>query len=456
MRELGHTVSDNYQSFAHNPIGKFLVKNLGLPNPPFLERYSAGDPLVKGTVLIGAAKGSTLGKNVSEALKASGIDSTSVVAPNKKYKGLVFDATGISSAADLVELQAFFTPVLRQLASCGRVVVIGGAVSEAADESAKIGQRALEGFTRSLGKEVGNGSTVNLVYVSKGAESTLASTLGFFLSPKSAYVSAQVVRAGATGIKAAPAVKDVTKPLAGKVALVTGASRGLGEADMRTLARDGATVIGLDVPPLADDLKSLAEELGGGYIVGDITSADAPKEIADYIKKNYGGVDIVVHNAGITRDKRLRNMKADNWNLVVDISVGAPQRITDYLLDKGLINDGGLVVGIASIAGIAGNNGQTNYASAKAGVIGWVQSLADRGAAKGIRANVIAPGFMETEMVKTIPLGIREAGRRMNSMSQGGQPVDVAEAIAWLASPGSASVSGNVIGVNGQMLLGAS
>ncbi len=456
MRELGHTVSDNYQSFAHNPIGKFLVKNLGLPNPPYLERYSAGDPLVKGTVLIGAAKGSTLGKNVSEALKASGIDSTSVVAPNKKYKGLVFDATGISSAADLVELQEFFTPVLRQLASCGRVVVIGSAVNEGKDESAKIGQRALEGFTRSLGKEVGGGSTVNLVYVSKGAESTLASTLGFFLSPKSAYVSAQVVRAGATGIKAAPAVKDVTKPLAGKVALVTGASRGLGEADMRTLARDGATVIGLDVPPLADDLKALAEELGGGYVVGDITSADAPKEIADYIKKNYGGVDIVVHNAGITRDKRLRNMKADNWNLVVDISVGAPQRITDYLMDKGLINDGGLIVGIASIAGIAGNNGQTNYASAKAGVIGWIQSLADRGAAKGIRANVIAPGFMETEMVKTIPLGIREAGRRMNSMSQGGQPVDVAEAIAWLASPGSASVSGNVIGVNGQMLLGAS
>jgi len=449
-------VSDNYQSFAHNPIGKFLVKNLGLPNPPYLERYSAGDPLVKGTVLVGSAEGSTLGKNVIDALKASGIESTTVVAPNKKYKGLVFDATGISSAAELVALQEFFTPVLRQLASCGRVVVLGGNVAEAEDESARIGQRALEGFTRSLGKEVGNGSTVNLVYVSKGAESCLASTLGFLLSPKSAYVSAQVVRVGATGITTAPSVKDIHQPLAGKVALVTGASRGLGEADMRTLARDGATVIGLDVPPLADDLKALAEELGGGYIVGDITSPDAPAEIADYIKKNYGAVDIVVHNAGITRDKRLRNMKAENWNLVVDISVGAPQRITDHLLDQKLINEGGLVVGIASIAGIAGNNGQTNYASAKAGVIGWIQSLAERTASSGIRANVIAPGFMETEMVKTIPLAIREAGRRMNSMSQGGQPVDVAEAIAWLANPASAAVSGNVVGVNGQMLLGAS
>ncbi|RYI98878.1 MAG: SDR family oxidoreductase, partial [Actinomycetales bacterium] len=235
-----------------------------------------------------------------------------------------------------------------------------------------------------------------------------------------------------------------------------GASRGLGAADLRTLARDGATVIGLDVPPLEADLKAVTEELGGGYIVGDITSPDAPKLIGDYIRANYGAVDIVVHNAGITRDKRLRNMKAENWQLVVDISVGAPQRITDYLLEQNLINDGGRIIGIASIAGIAGNNGQTNYASAKAGVIGWIQSLADRVSDRGITANVIAPGFMETEMVKTIPLGIREAGRRMNSMSQGGLPVDVAEAITWLSGPGAAAVSGNVVGVNGQMLIGAS
>ncbi len=449
-------MSDNYQSFAHNPIGKFLVKNLGLPNPPFLERWSAGDPLVKGTVLVGSADGSSLGQSITTALKAGGIESTTVLAPSRTYKALVFDATGIDSAEGLVALQEFFTPVLRSLAPCGRIVVIGRAVDEARSESAAIGQRALEGFTRSLGKEVGGGSTVNLLHVSAGAEKTLASTLGFFLSPKSAYVSGQVVSIGGTGIISAPAVKDLHRPLEGKIALVTGASRGLGAADMRALARDGATVIGLDVPPLQDDLVALAAELGGDHIVGDITAADAPATIAAHIKKHHGAVDIVVHNAGITRDKRLRNMAAENWQLVVDISVGAPQRITDRLLEDKLINPGGLVVGIASIAGIAGNNGQTNYASAKAGVIGWIQSLAERTAEDGIRANVIAPGFMETEMVQTIPLGLREAGRRMNSMSQGGLPVDVAETIAWLANPGSAAVSGNVIGVNGQMLLGAS
>jgi len=448
-------MTDKYQDLAHNPIGKFLVKQLGLPNPPYLDRY-AGGPLVKGTVLVGSAKPGTVSKAIAAALKSSKIENTGVYAQGKKYKGLVFDATGIDSAQGLVALQEFFTPVLRQVASSGRIVVIGSLPEQAATEGAAVAQRALEGFTRSLGKEVGNGGTANLVYVADGAEQALESTLGFFLSPKSAYVSGQVIRVGAAGITSAPAVKDLEKPLAGKVALVTGASRGLGLADMEALARDAATVIGLDVPPLENDLKAAAERLGGGYVVGDITSPDAPKLIGDYVKKNHGGVDIVIHNAGITRDKMLRNMKPENWQLVIEISVGAPQRITDYLLEQGLLNDGGRVVGIASVAGIAGNRGQTNYASAKAGVIGWIQSLSKRVADKGITANVIAPGFMETDMVKTIPLGTREAGRRMNSMSQGGLPVDVAEAIAWLASPGSQAVSGNVVGVNGQMLIGAS
>jgi 3-oxoacyl-[acyl-carrier protein] reductase len=448
-------MSDRYQDLAHNPIGKFLVKNLGLPNPPYLERYDGG-PLVDGTVLTGTAKAGTVSKAITAALKADKIEATGVPAQGKRYKGLVFDATGISDAAGLVALQEFFTPVLRQLQGCGRIVVVGSVPEDASTEGARVAQRALEGFTRSLAKEVGAGSTANLVYLAKGAEKSIASTLGFLLSAKSAYVSGQVVRIGSTGITKVTEPTNLQKPLAGKVALVTGASRGLGEADMRTLARDGATVIGLDVPPLEGDLKALAEELGGGYIVGDITSPDAPATIAAYVKENYGAVDVVVHNAGITRDKRLRNMKAENWQLVVDISVGAPQRITDELLAQGLVNTGGTIIGIASIAGIAGNNGQTNYASAKAGVIGWIQSLAERVAADGITANVVAPGFMETEMVKTIPLGIREAGRRMNSMSQGGLPVDVAEAIAWFANPGSGAVSGNVLGVNGQMLLGAS
>ena len=452
-------MTDRYQDLAHNPIGKFVVKNLGLPNPPYLERYEGG-PLVKGTVLTGAATQTPVAKAVTAALKAARIEATGVRADSKKYKGLVFDATSIDSTQGLVSLQEFFSPVLRQLEACGRVVVIGALPEEATSEGAAIAQRALEGFTRSLAKEVGNGSSANLVYVAKGSESAIGSTLEFLLSPKSAYVSGQVVRIGLTDLKDADAapdnkVADQSKPLAGKVALVTGASRGLGAAEIRTLHRDGATVVGLDVPPLEADLKALTDELGGGAITLDITADDAPKEIAEYLKQHHGGVDIIVHNAGITRDKRLRNMTPENFALVVDISVGAPQRITDELLDQGLIRQGGRIVGISSIAGIAGNNGQTNYGSAKAGVIGWITSLSKRVAKDGITANAIAPGFIETDMVKTIPLGIREAGRRMNSMSQGGQPIDVAEAIAWYANPGSSAVSGNVVRVCGQSLLGA-
>jgi len=449
-------MSDRYQSLAHNPIGKFLVKNLGLPNPPYLERWEEGAPLVNGTVLLGAAKGSALGKKVADTLKASGIATAARQVEGDKYKGLVFDATGIDNTADLVAIAKFFTPVLRSLRACGRIVVIGMLPEATTTDGSSIAQRALEGFVRSLAKEVGRGSSANLVYVGRGTEDSLGSTLEFLLSPKSAYVSGQVVRLGATDLVAADKVADPAKPLAGKVALITGASRGLGAAMARTLHRDGATIVGLDVPQLGEDLKMLAEELGGGgSIAVDITKKDAPQRIAKYLKDNHNGVDIVVHNAGITRDKRLMNMKPENWSLVVDISVGAPQRITAELLKQGLINKGGRVIGISSIAGIAGNNGQTNYGTAKAGVIGFVDELSARAAKDGITVNAIAPGFIETDMVKTIPLGIREAGRRMNSMSQGGLPIDVAEAVAWYASPGSSAVSGNTVRVCGQSLLGA-
>jgi 3-oxoacyl-[acyl-carrier protein] reductase len=449
-------MTDRYQSLAHNPIGKFIVTNLGLPNPPVLERWTEGSPLVKGTVLIGAAPHSTLGTRLNTTLKSSGIDVVGVRADGKKYKALVFDATGIADTAGLADMQQFFTPALRSLASSGRLVVIGALPEQASSETAAIAQRALEGFVRSAGKEIGgNGSTANLVYVGEGSEDALGSTLEFLLSPKSAFVSGQVIRLGLTELVSPDTVADPTKPLAGKVALITGASRGLGAAMARTLHRDGAAIVGLDVPALKDELDAVMAELGGTSIAEDITAPDAPQVIAQALKDAHGGVDIVVHNAGITRDKRLKNMKTENWNLVIDISVGAPQRITAELLEQKLLRKGGRVIGISSIAGIAGNNGQTSYGTAKAGVIGFVNDLSKRVAKDGITVNAIAPGFIETDMVKTMPLGIREAGRRLSSLSQGGQPIDVAEAIAWYAHPGSSAISGNVVRVCGQALIGA-
>ena len=444
-------MSDKYQSFTQSPLGKILVKNLGLPAPTPLERYTAGDPLVDGTVVVGGT--GRLVESLPGLLDTVGIASTVVTEDGQKYKGLVFDATGLTSADQLVALQQFFTPLMRSLASCPRVVVIG-TPPEQCSGSERVAQRALEGFTRSLGKEIGRGGTSQLVYVAEGAEGATTSTLAFLLSPKSAYVSGQVVRIGATGTTKAAAVADWQQPLAGKVALVTGASRGIGEQIARVLHRDGATVVGVDVPQAANELQSLMKELDGDWLTLDITAKDAPQRIAHHLSTKHGGVDVVVHNAGITRDKKLANMGEDRWESVIAVNLTAPERITRELLDQKVVNKGGSIVGVASIAGIAGNVGQTNYAASKAGVIGFVDSLKDE-LKDGITVNAVAPGFIITAMTAAVPLATREVGQRLNAMSQGGLPVDVAETIAWFASPGSTAVNGNVVRVCGQMMLGA-
>ena len=444
-------MSDKYQSFTQSPLGKILVKNLGLPAPTPLERYTAGDPLVDGTVVVGGT--GRLAESLPGLLDTVGIASTAVTEDGQKYKGLVFDATGLTSADQLVALQQFFTPLMRSLASCPRVVVIG-TPPEQCTGSERVAQRALEGFTRSLGKEIGRGGTSQLVYVAEGAEAAATSTLAFLLSPKSAYVSGQVVRIGATGTTKAAAVADWQQPLAGKVALVTGASRGIGEQIARVLHRDGATVVGVDVPQAANELQALMKELDGDWLTLDITAKDAPQRIAHHLSTKHGGVDVVVHNAGITRDKKLANMGEDRWESVIAVNLTAPERITRELLEQKVVNKGGSIVGVASIAGIAGNVGQTNYAASKAGVIGFVDSLKDE-LKDGITINAVAPGFIITAMTAAVPLATREVGQRLNAMSQGGLPVDVAETIAWYANPGSSLVNGNVVRVCGQMMLGA-
>ena len=444
-------MSDKYQAFTQSSIGKLLVKNLGLPQPTKLERYTAGDPLVTGTVLTGGR--GRLVDELAGLLDQLGITSTATHTDGARYKGLVFDATGITTLEELVALQEFFTPVLRSLETCPRVVVIG-TPPELLTGSARMAQRALEGFTRSLGKEIGKGGTVQLVYVAEGYEDSLLSTLGFLLSPKSAYVSGQVVRIGAHRETHASMLADWTRPLAGKVAFVTGASRGIGEEIARVLHRDGATVVGLDVPQAADDLQRVMKEIDGDWLTLDITAEDAPQRIAAHLKDKHGGVDVVVHNAGVTMDKKLANQTPERFGKVLEINVEAPERITAELLEQGVVNPNGRIVGVASIAGIAGNVGQTSYAASKAAVIGLVDSLAEE-LTDGITVNAVAPGFIITQMTAAVPFATREVGQRLNAMSQGGLPVDVAETIAWYASPASTGVNGNVVRVCGQMMLGA-
>jgi 3-oxoacyl-[acyl-carrier protein] reductase len=148
-------------------------------------------------------------------------------------------------------------------------------------------------------------------------------------------------------------------------------------------------------------------------------------------------------------------MTQEQWSKVIAINLTAPQRITEELLARDAIRRNGRIVGVSSISGIAGNAGQTNYSTSKAGVIGFVRAYAPALAKRGVTINAVAPGFVETQMTAAMPIAIREAGRRMNSLSQGGLPVDVAETVAWLAGPGSGGVTGNIVRVCGQSLIGA-
>lgn len=470
---------DRYTQLVNTPLGKTLAKQVGLPKPVPLKRFAPGEPLVDGRVLLGGAPGGRLAKPLARVLAEAGAEAstplradlrvaaaeagldaapwTPQAAVDHRYRALVFDATGIKESAALEELHAFFHPTIRQVATCGRIVVLGTPPQAAKAPAEAVAQRALEGFTRAVGKEVGCGSTAQLVYVEPGAEGAIDATVRFLLSPRSAFVSGQVVRIGAGG-GASPEGFAWERPLAGRVALVTGASRGIGAAIASTLARDGAHVVGLDVPALADDLSAVADGIGGSALPADITDPDAPSAIVAALRKQHRGVDVVVHNAGITRDRTLGRMDADRWNAVIAVNLSAIERVTDALLAGGArapLRQGGRVVCVSSISGIAGNAGQANYATSKAGVIGVVDAYAPALAKHGGTINAVAPGFIETQMTAKVPLPIREAGRRMSSLSQGGLPIDVAEAIAWFASPASGGLNGNVVRVCGQSLLGA-
>lgn len=247
--------SDLLSQILNSTPGSFVSKQLGVPQAQTLRRYRVGEPALAGPLLIGGEG------RVAEPLRAALADDYQLVGDNlggrwaDSFGGLVFDATGITSPAGLTALHEFFTPLLRNVGACGRLVVIGTTPDQTGSADERIAQRALEGFTRSLGKELQRGATVQLVYLSPAAKpgaTGLESTLRFILSARSAYVDGQVFYVGADD---ATAPADWDRPLEGKVAIITGAARGIGATIAEVFARDGAKVVAIDVPGAAEALR---------------------------------------------------------------------------------------------------------------------------------------------------------------------------------------------------------
>ncbi|SEE63012.1 3-oxoacyl-ACP reductase [Ruania alba] len=451
-------MSDTYLNLVNSGITKDVAKKLGLPRPAELRRTdpSAVDhPLLPGPVLLlGSGPDDTVADSLAQTLLAWDLDVHRTL-PNRTLGAIVLTLTDIEHPEQVGERVLELGEALRSLAPSGRVIVLSRPAADTDDPAVAAARHGVDGFTRSLAKELRAGATGNGIVLSDGVTPGSPSVTGavrFLLSARSAFVSGQFVHVTTTD---GEVPGDWTRSLAGRVAVVTGAARGIGAAIARTLHRDGAEVIGVDVPAAGEQLAQVMNEVGGTALQLDITADDAAQRVIDLARSRHGRLDAVVHNAGVLRDKLLANMTAEKWDAVVAVNIAAQLRMNEALLSAdGLAPDGLRLVSLASTSGIAGNRGQTNYGYTKAAVIGMTRALAPRLAEQGGTANAVAPGFIETEMTAKIPPVPRQVARRANSLQQGGQPVDVAETITFLLSPQAGGINGEVLRVCGQNLVG--
>lgn len=246
----------------------------------------------------------------------------------------------------------------------------------------------------------------------------------------------------------------MSKPLQGEIALVTGASRGIGAAIADTLAAQGATVIGTATS--ASGAAAISERLaanGGHGRELNVTDAAAVDALIDAIGKEFGAVSILVNNAGITRDNLLMRMKDDDWQAIIDTNLTSVFRTSKAVMRGMMKARKGRIINIASVVGVTGNPGQTNYAAAKAGIIAFSKSLAKEIGSRGITVNVVAPGFIDTDMTKALPEDAKTALLQQIALGHLGQPDDIANAVAFLAGPTARYITGETLHVNGGMYM---
>ncbi|MBK1674196.1 3-oxoacyl-ACP reductase [Ectothiorhodospira shaposhnikovii] len=245
--------------------------------------------------------------------------------------------------------------------------------------------------------------------------------------------------------------------LEGEIALVTGASRGIGKAIALTLARQGATVVGTATSEGgAQAISAYLTEAGarGRGMMLDVTWPDDVDAVIKAVGDEFGGVTILVNNAGITRDNLLMRMKDDEWDAIIQTNLTSVYRVSKAVLRGMMKARKGRIINVGSVVGSSGNAGQTNYAAAKAGLLGFTRSLAREVGSRGITVNTVAPGFIDTDMTKDLPEAQREALLTQIPLGRLGAPEEIAQAVAFLASPGAAYVTGETLHVNGGMFMG--
>ena len=245
--------------------------------------------------------------------------------------------------------------------------------------------------------------------------------------------------------------------LDGKLVLVTGASRGIGKAIALTLGNSGATVIGTATSKSgADNISKMLvdNEILGKGIVLDVTDNGQISNLEESIKKDFGSVDILVNNAGITRDNILLRMKEDEWEDIINTNLSSIYRMSKSVLRGMIKKRAGRIISITSVVGAMGNAGQSNYAAAKAGIIGFTKSLAREVGIRGITVNAIAPGFIETDMTKSLPDDQKDLLASQIPMGRLGTAYEVAQAVLFLAGASGSYVTGQTLHINGGMYLG--
>ena len=243
-----------------------------------------------------------------------------------------------------------------------------------------------------------------------------------------------------------------TKPLQGDIALVTGASRGIGAAIADLLAAQGATVIGTATSDAgAQAIGERLAPLGGHGRKLDVANGAEVEALVDGIAKEFGAISILVNNAGITRDNLLMRMKDEDWQAILDTNLTSVYRTSKAVMRGMMKARKGRIINIASVIGVTGNAGQANYAAAKAGIIGFSKSMAREIGSRNITVNVVAPGFIETDMTRDLPEDAKAKMLEDIALGRLGSPRDIAEAVAFLAGPAAAYITGETLHVNGGM-----